>query len=97
MLGNCEEVCTEHLQLQNDKNTSQDKVSLLPRGLFPSDGVLLGPLMSEHLQGGVVSASPTMNTTPDSLSVRSLGRICLWLVSVTEVESLKIGFGDSVT
>ena len=53
--------------------------------------------MSAHLQGGVVSASPTMNATPDSLSVRSLGRICLWLVSVTEVESLKIGFGDSVT
>ena len=75
---------------------SQDKVSLLPGALFPSDGVLLGSLMSTHLQGGVVSASPT-NATPESLSVRSFGRICLWLVSVTEVESLKIGFGDSVT
>ena len=35
MLGNCEEVCTEQSELQNDKNTSQDKVSLLPGASFP--------------------------------------------------------------
>ena len=35
MLGKFEEVYTEHLELQNDKNMSQDKVNLLPWASFP--------------------------------------------------------------
>ena len=47
------------------------------QGLFPFDDGK-GPLMSTHLQGGVISAFPAMKAAPDLLSVKSFGRICMF-------------------